>query len=91
MFGREPRAGRVKTRLARTVGGAAAAALYAELLAHTLEEAHAASSRVTLFVAEPPSAQWSVARAEAKFEGHPLEPIDSSQFRGVERLGFVRG
>jgi cytochrome P450 len=28
---------------------------------------------------------------QSKFEGHELSPIDSVQFRGVSRLGFVRG
>jgi cytochrome P450 len=28
--------------------------------------------------------------AESKFEGHALTPIDSVQFRGVAKLGFVR-
>ena len=28
---------------------------------------------------------------QSKFEGHELTPIDSVQFRGVSRLGFVRG
>lgn len=29
--------------------------------------------------------------ARSKFEGHELTPIDSVQFRGVAKLGFVRG
>jgi cytochrome P450 len=28
---------------------------------------------------------------QSKFEGHELTPIDSVQFRGVSRLGFLRG
>ena len=28
---------------------------------------------------------------KSSFEGHALEPIDSVQFRGVSKLGFVRG
>lgn len=59
MFGREPVPGRVKTRLARTLGDAPAAAVYASLLAHTLAVAGTVPGEVTLFVAEPPGDGWA--------------------------------
>jgi rSAM/selenodomain-associated transferase 1 len=55
VFGREPIAGRVKTRLAATVGEEAAVAVYRELLAHTLQVATSVDSDVVLAVAEPPA------------------------------------
>jgi rSAM/selenodomain-associated transferase 1 len=54
VFGREPIPGRVKTRLAATVGDEAAAIVYRELLAHTLDVASSVDADVVLAVAEPP-------------------------------------
>jgi rSAM/selenodomain-associated transferase 1 len=56
VFGRPPRAGRVKTRLAAAIGAAAAAEVYRALLEHTLAEALASEYPVTLAVAEPAAA-----------------------------------
>jgi uncharacterized protein len=58
VFGREPVPGRVKTRLAHTVGGGIAAAVYDALLQHTLAEAVATGLPVTLALAEAPSSGW---------------------------------
>jgi rSAM/selenodomain-associated transferase 1 len=54
VFGREPIPGAVKTRLAASVGDEAAAAIYRELLAHTLRVATAVGADIVLSVAEPP-------------------------------------
>jgi rSAM/selenodomain-associated transferase 1 len=58
VFGREPVPGRVKTRLARAIGAEAAAAIYAVLLRHTLDESLGTGLSVTLALAEPPSAAY---------------------------------
>ncbi|MEW6338975.1 MAG: TIGR04282 family arsenosugar biosynthesis glycosyltransferase [Acidobacteriota bacterium] len=58
VFGREPVPGRVKTRLAAEVGPARAAAVYAALLAHTLEQAQHSGLDAVLALAEPASAAW---------------------------------
>lgn len=55
VFGREPLPGRVKTRLGATVGDEAAALVYRELLAHTLDVATSVDADVMLAVAEPPA------------------------------------
>ena len=59
VFGREPVPGRVKTRLARTVGAARAAELYRSLLEHTLAEAVATGVPVVLSFAEAPAGVWT--------------------------------
>ena len=67
VFGREPVAGRVKTRLAAGVGEEAAARIYAVLLDHVLETAADAGARVVLSLAEAPSPVWA-ARLGVPFE-----------------------
>ncbi len=59
VFGREPVSGRVKTRLARTIGDEPAAAVYAGLLEHTLKVARATGVEVVLSLAEPAGDGWS--------------------------------
>ncbi len=59
VFGREPVAGRVKTRLAGTLGGPAAARIYRVLLEHSLSAAAATGGRVVLSLAEPPSGAFT--------------------------------
>lgn len=58
IFGREPVPGRVKTRLAQGLGAAAAARVYAELLAWTVEAATATGVPVVLSLADRPSPGW---------------------------------
>jgi len=58
VFGREPVPGRVKSRLAVTLGAERAAAVYAALLDHTLGEAMRSGLEVVLALAEPPSPAW---------------------------------
>lgn len=58
VFGREPEAGRVKTRLARGIGHHPAAAVYGELLADTLRAARATNEEVILSLADAPSDDW---------------------------------
>ncbi len=58
VFGREPVPGRVKSRLAATLGPELAAAVYAALLDHTLSEAVRSGLAVVLALAEEPSAGW---------------------------------
>ena len=62
VFGREPVPGRVKTRLARAIGAEAAAAVYAVLLRHTLDESLGTGLPVTLALADPPSAAYHAPR-----------------------------
>lgn len=62
VFGREPAPGRVKTRLARAIGAEAAAAVYAVLLRHTLDEALGTGLPVTLALADAPSAAYRAPR-----------------------------
>ena len=59
VFGREPAAGEVKTRLAAGIGGPAAAWVYAVTLEHTLEAAVDSGARVILSLAAAPSAEWA--------------------------------
>lgn len=58
IFGREPIAGRVKTRLAASIGDGAAAALYGVLLARSVEEATRTGFHVVLALSEPPRPEW---------------------------------
>ena len=59
VFGREPLPGRVKSRLAATIGGDRAAAVYAVLLDAALQAAGAAGFETVLSLAEAPSAAWA--------------------------------
>ena len=59
VFGREPAAGRVKTRLAAGIGGPAAARVYAVTIEHTLEAAVDSEARVVLSLAATPSGEWA--------------------------------
>jgi uncharacterized protein len=59
VFGREPRPGRVKSRLAATIGGESAAAVYAVLLDAALQAARATGFETVLSLAGPPSAAWA--------------------------------
>ena len=59
VFGREPAAGEVKTRLAAGIGGPAAARVYAVTLENTLEAAVDSGARVVLSLAAPPSGEWA--------------------------------
>jgi uncharacterized protein len=65
VFGREPVPGRVKSRLAAGVGGELAAAVYGELLGHTLRVAGSIDADVVLALAEPPARGWRPERAVA--------------------------
>ncbi len=59
VFGREPRPGRVKSRLAAAIGGAAAAEVYRLLLEHAVAEALVTGVRTVLSLAETPRRRWS--------------------------------
>jgi rSAM/selenodomain-associated transferase 1 len=63
VFGREPVSGRVKSRLATGVGEELAAAVYRELLEHTLWVAASIDADVVLALAEPPARGWRPERA----------------------------
>lgn len=72
VFGREPVAGSVKTRLARGVGPSAAAAVYRVLLETTVRTALEVSSDVVLSLADEPSPRFAVpegARLEVQGAG----------------------
>jgi rSAM/selenodomain-associated transferase 1 len=58
VFGREPVAGRVKTRLAAEIGDRAAARVYGRLLENTLIEAAKCGARAMLSLADPPCAAF---------------------------------
>ena len=59
VFGREPVPGRVKTRLARSIGAERATAVYAALLERTLTEAVATGVPVVLSLAAAPTGAWT--------------------------------
>jgi rSAM/selenodomain-associated transferase 1 len=59
LFAREPRPGRVKTRLARVTGGATAVAVYRALLEYTIESARAAGIAVLVSLADEPTPAWA--------------------------------
>jgi rSAM/selenodomain-associated transferase 1 len=59
VFGREPLAGQVKSRLAATLGDDQAAAVYAVLLDTALQAARTAGFETVLSLAESPSAAWA--------------------------------
>jgi hypothetical protein len=59
VFGRQPLAGRVKTRLAAALGAATAARVYDVLLEHTVRTASSTDARVVLSLAEPPVEKWA--------------------------------
>ena len=60
VFGREPVAGLVKTRLAAGIGGPAAARVYAVTLEHTLGAAVDSGARVVLSLTAAPSGEWAL-------------------------------
>jgi len=59
VFGREPIAGEVKSRLAIGIGADAAARVYRAVLEHTLEAASISGARVLLSLADLPSSSWA--------------------------------
>jgi rSAM/selenodomain-associated transferase 1 len=59
VYGREPIAGRVKTRLAASIGGEAAAELYRLLLARAVQQAVQTGFQVVLALSEQPGAGWN--------------------------------
>jgi rSAM/selenodomain-associated transferase 1 len=59
VFAREPVPGRVKTRLAASIGGIAAAGVYAALLENTLAVAAGAECNLVIALAESPSQIWA--------------------------------
>jgi rSAM/selenodomain-associated transferase 1 len=86
VFGRIPAPGRVKTRLAKEVGDAAAAEVYRLLLEHALAEACAAGPAVTLALADAPSADdgWRPPTG-VKLEIQPAGDLGSRMLRTFER------
>jgi rSAM/selenodomain-associated transferase 1 len=58
VYGREPIAGRVKTRLAASIGDEAAAALYRLLLARSIQQAVLSGLHAVLAMSDRPSAAW---------------------------------
>jgi len=58
VFGREPIAGKVKSRLVTGIGAEAAARIYAAVLDNTLEIVTNSGARVVLSLAETPSGSW---------------------------------
>jgi rSAM/selenodomain-associated transferase 1 len=72
VYGRQPVPGRVKTRLAATIGERAAAAIYECLLEYTVAEAIASGFPVTLSLAAAADAGWCAphgVRCEVQPEG----------------------
>ncbi|MCP4895460.1 MAG: glycosyltransferase [bacterium] len=59
VFAREPRFGRVKTRLAAEIGDMVATHVYAELLAHTLDVVTKAGAQPEVWLADSPDATWA--------------------------------
>jgi rSAM/selenodomain-associated transferase 1 len=59
IYGRQPVAGRVKTRLASELGDDLAVEVYGVLLDHTLREVRGSRARVTLSVSDPPDSGWA--------------------------------
>jgi rSAM/selenodomain-associated transferase 1 len=59
VYGREPIAGRVKTRLADAVGEQKAADVYGELLDHTLHQASESGLQAILSLSSTPSEDWA--------------------------------
>jgi rSAM/selenodomain-associated transferase 1 len=59
VYGREPLAGRVKTRLARSLGNEVAALIYGAILRHTLREALRSGGRAILALADEPSDEFA--------------------------------
>jgi hypothetical protein len=90
VFGREPVPGRVKTRLAATIGADRAAAVYEVLLEHTVRTAASSGARTILSLAEEPSAQWAGAGAVDLTE---VQPTGSLGHRLLEafRRRFAEG
>jgi rSAM/selenodomain-associated transferase 1 len=58
VYGREPVAGRVKTRLAASIGDEAAAALYRLLLARSIQQVIQSGFHAILALSDEPSASW---------------------------------
>ena len=96
VFGREPLPGRVKSRLASTIGGERAAAAYAVLLDAALQAARATGFETVLSLAEAPSAAWARGLAVAWEAqrgadlGSRMAAAFAAHFRdGVERVVVV--
>jgi len=89
VFARSPERGRVKTRLARTLGDDAALALHRAFLADTLEACRRSGARV-LLAHTPGPAPAEVAQADVAFEqrGESFgERVDAALREARERLG----
>jgi rSAM/selenodomain-associated transferase 1 len=95
VFGREPRPGRVKTRLAREIGAQAAAAVYHELLSATVQVADAIDADLVLSLADPPASGWVPPTVPLEIQcdgdlGRRLEDAFERRFRdGYERVVVI--
>ncbi len=96
VFGREPVAGRVKTRLARGIGAERAAVVYAALLERTLAEAVATGVPVVLSLATEPTGSWTVPaglRVEVQGDGdlgqRMWEAFSRRFVEGMERVLLI--
>jgi rSAM/selenodomain-associated transferase 1 len=97
VFAREPVPGRVKSRLAATLGDANAARVYEATLEHTLDVASRSGARVVLSLADAPSSAW-VYRFEFEVEiqhgndlGARLEDVFARRFGEGEGRVVVIG
>jgi rSAM/selenodomain-associated transferase 1 len=96
VYGREPVPDRVKTRLARSLGGEGAARVYDAVLRHTLREAERCSGEVILALAEPPSEEFA-RRTEIPIEvqrganlgSRMAETFERQMSRGASRVVIV--
>jgi uncharacterized protein len=85
VFAKAPVPGRVKTRLIPTLGEEGAAALAAEMLAQTLEEALATGLAVEL-CGEPDAAQWHEARTGLALTAQGGGDLGERLARAAERV-----
>lgn len=79
VFARYPELGRVKTRLAASIGDEAALAVYEELLQHTFDATIGVEAHKTLWLAGPPVAPVALPEAWSSYEQLYQLPGDLGQ------------
>ena len=92
IFARYPELGRVKTRLAASIGDEAALAVYQELLHHTFAATAAVAAHKTLWLAEPPAAPVALPEAWSNYEQLYQAPGDlGSKMQAAFAYAFAAG
>lgn len=85
-----PELGRVKTRLAHTIGEIAALAVYRELLARTRAAAAGFGGQKTVWLTQPDTAPLTPAAVTAEWPGYAWQPQPVGDLGGKMQAAFTQ-